>query len=140
VIHYIRWVNGKVADETLLDEVSMKTGIELAKWFKHEAKRVYAMLDESDTERDQRRLIEWIARKGGTVTARDVRRGCWWLRGSGLAEAALEELVKAGRGSWQNTTPTTKGGRPARVFVLRQHATASTKPTATDTSNSSPSA
>jgi hypothetical protein len=118
VVHFIRWAAGDVADETRLDLASMNTGIILANWFKHEARRVYAMLDESDAERDQRRLVEWIDRKGGTVTAREVRQGCRWLKEPGAAEAALEGLVKAGRGTWRDAPPTAKGGRPARVFVL----------------------
>jgi hypothetical protein len=76
------------------------------------------MLDETDGERDQRRLVEWIDRKGGTVTARDVQMGCRWLKEPGAAEAALEELVKAGRGNWQNSATTPKGGRPGRSFAL----------------------
>jgi hypothetical protein len=75
VVHFIRWAAGDVADESRLDLASMNAGIVLAKWFKHEARRVYAMLDESDAERDQRRLVEWIGRKGGTVTAREVQHG-----------------------------------------------------------------
>jgi hypothetical protein len=88
------------------------------KWFKHEARRVYAMLDESDAERDERRLADWIGGKGGTVTPREVQQGCRWLKEPGAAEAALEELVKAGRGTWRDAPTTAKGGRPTRAFVL----------------------
>ncbi|MCS7045341.1 MAG: hypothetical protein NZO58_03190, partial [Gemmataceae bacterium] len=84
-----------MADETLMDADTMNVGIALADRFKHEARCVYAMLDESDAERDQRRLVEWIERRGGTVTAREVQQGCRWLKESGAAEAALEELTKA---------------------------------------------
>jgi hypothetical protein len=44
------------------------------------------------------------------------------------AEAALEELVKAGLGAWQDAATTTKGGRPARAFTLCQHVNMSTNP------------
>ena len=118
VVHYVRWAAGDVANETRLDAASMNAGIVLAKWFKHEARRVYALLDESDAERDQRRLVEWIGRKGGTVTAREVQQGCRWLKEPGAAEAALEGLVKAGRGTWRDVPTTAKGGRPSRAFVL----------------------
>jgi hypothetical protein len=117
VVHYVRWAAGDVANETRLDAASMNAGIVLAKWFKHEARRVYAMLDESDADRDQRRLVEWIGRKGGTVTAREVRQGCRWLKEPGAAEAALEELVKAGRGSWEQSPPGQRG-QPTRRFKL----------------------
>ncbi len=118
VVHFTRWAASDVADESRLDLASMNAGIALAKWFKHEARRVYALLDESEGERDQRRLIDWIGRKGGTVTPREVQQGCRWLKVPGKAEEALEELVKAGRGCWQNSATTPKGGRPARAFAL----------------------
>jgi hypothetical protein len=120
VVHFIRWAAGdlNLTKPDIVDAASMNAGIVLAKWFKHEARRVYAMLDESDAERDQRRLVDWIGRKGGTVTPREVQQGCRWLKGPGVAETALEELVKAGRGSWRNVPTTAKGGRPARAFVL----------------------
>ena len=119
VIHYARWASGENVEEFVLDAHSMKAGITLAKWFKHEAKRVYAMLDETDADRDQRRLLEWIESKGGKVTVREVQMGYWRLRKSGAAEAALDELVKAGYGTWTYAKTSPKGGRPSRIFVLR---------------------
>jgi hypothetical protein len=127
VVHYVRWAAGDVVNETRLDLASMNAGITLAGWFKHEARRVYAMLDESDAERDQRRLLEWIESRGGSVTPREVQMGCRWLREPGAAEAALEGLVQAGRGTWRDAPTSAKGGRPARVFVLST-LSASTKP------------
>src|SRR5262249_21514412 len=89
VLHFTRWAAGdaNLTKPDLVDGVSMSAGITLAQWFKHEARRVYAMLDGSDAERDQRRLMEWIGRKGGTVTAREVQQGCRWLKEPGAAEA-----------------------------------------------------
>jgi hypothetical protein len=120
VIHFTRWAAGdpNLMKPEIVDVSSMNAGIVLAKWFKHEARRVYAMLDETDTERDQRRLRDWIGRKGGTVTPREVQQGCRWLKEPGAAEAALEELVNAGGGTWGEVPTTAKGGRPARPFVL----------------------
>jgi hypothetical protein len=120
VVHFTRWAAGdpNLTDPDLVDLASMNAGIVLAKWFKHEARRVYAMLDESDTERDQRRLVEWIERKGGTVTPREVQQGCRWLKEPGAAEAALEELAKAGRGAWHADPAPASGGHSRRVFHL----------------------
>jgi Protein of unknown function (DUF3987) len=119
VIHFVRWAaeDPTLENPAILDLASMKVGIRLAQWFKHEARRVYAMLDETDDDRDERRLAEWIDRKGGAATPREVQQGCRWLKAPGAAEKALEELVKAGRGTWQDVPTTTKGGRPARKFV-----------------------
>jgi hypothetical protein len=101
VVHFIRWAAGdpNLTNSDIVDADSMNAGITLAKWFKHEARRVYMMLDESDGERDQRRLVDWIGRKGGTVTPREVQQGCRWLKEPGMAETALEGMVKAGRGT-----------------------------------------
>jgi hypothetical protein len=120
VVDFTRWAAGdpNLTKPDILDLPSMNAGITLAKWFKHEARRVYAMLDESDAERDQRRLVDWIGRKGGTVTPREVQQGYRWLKEPGAAEAALQGLVEAGRGTWRDVPATAKGGRPARAFVL----------------------
>ncbi len=118
VVHFVRWAanDPTLANADVVDATSMNAGITLTTWFKGEARRIYAMLDESETERDQRRLEEWIGRKGGSVTVREVQRGCRWLKEPGVAESALDELAREGRGRWRDVSPTTNGGRPTRVF------------------------
>jgi hypothetical protein len=120
VVHFARWAasDPNLTKPDIVDAAGMNAGITLAGWFKHEARRVYAMLDESDAERDERRLVDWIGRKGGTVTPREVQQGCRWLKEPGAAETALEALVEVGRGAWRDAPTTAKGGRPARAFVL----------------------
>jgi hypothetical protein len=108
-------VEGKAVAAISRDHIEL--AIAVTDWFKQEARRVYVMLDESDAECDQRRLVEWIGRKGGIVTAREVQQGCRWLKESGAAEAALEELVKAGRGTWEQS-PAGQRGQPTRRFKL----------------------
>jgi hypothetical protein len=134
VVHFIRWAAGDptLIDSGIVDAETMNAAIDLTKWFKYEARRVYAMLDESDSERDRRRLVEWISRKGGTVTQREVQQGCRWLRDPGAAEAALEALVKGGRGTWRNVPTTAQGGRPGRAFVLSTASTVYETPTNAD--------
>lgn len=119
VVHFARWAANDPTLATVdeLDAASMAAGIRLANWFKGEARRVYALLGETDEARDQRRLVEWIERKGGSVTARDVQIGCRWLRESGEAEEALGALTKAGWGSWQPSPPGQRG-QPTRRFRL----------------------
>jgi hypothetical protein len=119
VVHCVRQASGEAVDPWRCDEQSMASGIALADWFGHEAKRVYAILGESDEERDARRLVEWIERKGGSVTVRDVTRGVRTYRGNtDSAEAALDALAEAGLGRWEDDTHGPKGGRPARRFRL----------------------
>ena len=107
MVHFLRWA---ADDQTLegadvVDRTSMAAGIALANWFKGEARRVYALLSESDKEREQRRLVEWLECRGKPVTARDVQMGCRWLREPGAAEAALKELATAGWGQWEPSPP-----------------------------------
>ena len=120
VIHFIRWAvnDPDLEDSEKVDLASMEAGIALTKWFKHDALRTYALLDENDQERDERRLVEWIARKGGSVTVREVQAGCRWLRPAGTAEAALEALAKTGSGTRYHQPSSPGGGRPTRIFVL----------------------
>ena len=96
---------------------SLAAGIALAAWFKGEARRVYAILGESDEDRERRRLVEWLERRGGSVTPRDVQMGCRWLREPGAAEAAVETLARAGWGCWEPTPPGRRG-QPTRHFRL----------------------
>jgi hypothetical protein len=119
VVHFARWAAdvSTLANADVVDAGSMAAGIRLANWFKGEARRVYALLGESDDDRDRRRLVEWIERKGEAVTPRDVQMGCRWLREAGAAEAALEQLAKAGWGNWEPTPPGRRG-QPTRRFRL----------------------
>jgi hypothetical protein len=119
IIHYARWA----ADEASLqhpdriDADSMRRAVTLAEWFKQEARRVYGVLGETDEQRERRQLVEWIARKGGAVTIRELQQGRRGYKAD-TAEAALVALVKAGYGTWQDVPTTAKGGRPYRVFRL----------------------
>jgi len=100
-----------------VDAASIAAGVRLAQWFKREARRVYSLLGESDDDADQRWLVEWIERKGGSVTAREVQQGHRQYRTAGDAVAALDELASAGCGDWQPTPPGQRG-QPTRRFIL----------------------
>src|SRR5262249_42960490 len=91
-------------------EASARAGIELARWFAAEALRVYAMLHETQEERETRKLVEWIAAHGGRVTVRQLQKSNHhkWPS-SNLAEIALEALVQAGLGRW-GEAPARDGG------------------------------
>jgi hypothetical protein len=102
-----------------VDAQSVRAGIALARWFGQEAKRVYAALAEDEEARERRLLAEWVARKGGTVTPRELQMGNRRYRDSAeSAEQALDELVEAAAGHWVDIGPTDQGGRPTRAFQL----------------------
>jgi hypothetical protein len=124
IVHFSRWAanDPSLANPDILDAASMTAGIALATWFKHEAQRVYGMLNETEEERDQRRLVEWIQRRGEPVTAREVQQNCRWLKEPGAAEAALDELIDAGHGYWEPSPPGQRG-QPTRRFRLHMPST-----------------
>jgi hypothetical protein len=132
VIHFSRWAadDPGLENPDVVDTESMEAGIELTQWFKAEAKRTYARLRESDGDRDQRRLSEWVQRRGGSATAREVQQGCREYSTAQEAEEALEELSKAGCGNWHKVPSGPEGGRPTRVFRLSNTST-STQPAKT---------
>jgi len=121
VIHLVRHEDG---DRTLttpdaVDEASLAAAIRLTHWFAAEAERVYAVLRETEEDGVRRRLIELIQRRGGRITANDLRRFSTTYRDSAeAANEALEELARQGSGQWEPVPPGPKGGRPTRIFVL----------------------
>ncbi len=87
---------------------NMEAGIKLANWFANEAERVYLMLNESEEARELRYLSEKIQGKGGRITPRDLQRSNGKRYPTAEdAEAALEKLVQAGYGIWQEGSPKT---------------------------------
>ena len=120
IIHLIRVVAN---DPTLdspdqVDAESMETGITLARWFGCEAKRVYALLTESDDDKRNRELLDWVTRRGGSATVRDVQQGMRQYKSAESAEQALARLVVAGHGRWQPVPSGPNGGRPTQRFIL----------------------
>jgi hypothetical protein len=116
VIHLTRWAAGDATlrDASRVDGASIAAGVVLARWFGDEARRVYAILGESDEGRESRRLVEWIERKGGTVTVRDLTRGPREYRGDPeRAAKAMGKLVARGVAVWVHDDPGSRGGRPA---------------------------
>ena len=106
-------------DPFRVDTKSMLAGITLAQWFGNEARRIYRMLRETNQQRETRKLIEYLRKKNGHITVRELTRGPQQYRESAeKAEAALNELVRQGYGHWVDRPPTENGGRPTREFHL----------------------
>lgn len=117
LVHCLRVAeqDGSLKDPDTIDAESMERAITLTRWFRHEARRVYALLAGVTDELVAR--VEVIKRIGGRISVRD------WMRRQHLgkapeAEAELEALVRAGWGQWVYEPGSGNGGRPSKVFVL----------------------
>jgi hypothetical protein len=64
-------------------------------------------------------LTEFIRRRGGAVTLREVTQSYWALKNQReKVEAMLNELAASRRGRWDDVKTTAKGGRPTQKFRL----------------------
>jgi hypothetical protein len=112
-------------DTNMISGDVMQSATELAHWFGNEAARIYTTLAEDSETAELRRLAEFIERRGGTVTTKDIITNYRPLKNkTDLAEFQLDQLVAGGRGEWLPISTTAKGGRPTRRFRL--HAQANT--------------
>ncbi len=116
-----------------IDETAMKSAIGLADWFGHEAKRVYGMFVEDDKGQEQRELTDWIERRGGRTTARDLQSSMRTYRQAGKAEAALCRLASEHLGGWSVVKTS---GRPRREFVLTAVSASAEAPETAETATS----
>lgn len=119
LVHHVVSRVGAMEDCQPVDVESMRAGIDMARWFAYEARRVYSLFDESDEQKSDRKLYEFIRDRGGHITPRELQRSNrrrW--PDAATAEQALQELVEVGLGRWEETGPGTKGGRPSKLFRL----------------------
>jgi hypothetical protein len=122
VVHLTRWAAGlaQIGEPPGdIDGVSVEAGITLSRWFGNEAQRVYAVLSESDEERERRELVELMQRKGGCVTVRELMRSSRRYRASAdAARAALEKLVKERLAIPERADSGSAGGCPTTRYRL----------------------
>ncbi len=128
VLHCVRQIandprNPPLLDPNAIDQHSMKAAIRLAQWFAHEARRLFAVLQETESHTQQRQLVELIQRRGGVVSVREWQR----VRNhssAAAAEAELELIVENGSARWEPSEPGGRGGRPSKRLVLNPPARA----------------
>ncbi len=126
ILQMASWASGEGVGCQEVDELSMQNAITIARWFIEQAERVYTLQAESEKDKEERELIDWIRNRGGEVTARDLARGPSRYRGSGVAEKALGELADRERGSWR--VEQGDKGRPVNLFSLNDWKPCDTKP------------
>jgi hypothetical protein len=113
--------------KTVTGEV-MAAACDLARWCGNEAIRIYATFSETQEQRNQRKLIEFIQSRGGSVTVREVMQYYRPLRDNREeAERALNALFKTGRGEWVEIR-TGKRGPATRKFRYLQVSTSTSFP------------
>lgn len=130
VVHLVRCAADDPTLETsaAVDEVSIAAGVTLSRWFGYEARRVYAMLAESEEGSNCRKLVELIQAKGSSVTPRDLMRSSRQYPTAEDAEAALQDLESAGFGRMESVQTGSSGGRPTKRFQLYDTADVDTTP------------
>jgi hypothetical protein len=119
VHHVVALAVEGVAEPREVTRSSLEAGIALAEWFADEAIRIYKTLKESDRDRAQRHLVEWIAAHGGRVSVRQLQKANsrrWPSHEA--AEEDLEELVRGGLGEWVEGERPANGGHTPRSFQL----------------------
>ncbi len=94
VIHLVCCATGQLNLGDPIDKESVSAGVSLVRWFFRETKRAYAILAETDEDREIRQLVELIRRKGGRLSLRDLQR-CRSYPSSDDAEAELAKLDAA---------------------------------------------
>jgi 5S rRNA maturation endonuclease (ribonuclease M5) len=101
----------------------MQVACDLARWSGRESARIYDVLAETQEQREQRELVDFIERRDGCVTTRDAMQNYWPLRNDrDEAERQLTALVKKGFGKWEDSRSAGRG-RPTRRFRLLRTST-----------------
>lgn len=111
IFHIVKQVNrgGNITDAVDLETI--EDAIEMIQWFKQEASRLYATIDDTDDQRELREYVDWIDRKhGGECTPRQMVQGIKHIKTVAEAESEMNRLAKAGLGEWDSSD------RKKRVF------------------------
>lgn len=97
--------NGDVSDN--VEIAAVNSAIELTEWFKHETDRIYAVLDESATDRECRRIALWIrSNHPDGITPSELLRGCRAIKPPvANAEKILHGIKSLGLGEWDTSHP-----------------------------------
>lgn len=125
IVHCVRAAGGDttLVSDDYVDAESVRRAVVIVQWFCNETRRIYAMFQEGDEQAEQRKLLEIVQGRGGQISVRDLMQASRAYRGgAGVAQFALDELVKIGLGHWQKEQT---GGRPCDVFIL--HGTTDTQ-------------
>ena len=97
---------------------TMQAACNLARWCGNETVRIYATLAETQEQREQRKLVEFIESRGGAVSVRDLMQSYAPLKNQKeKAEATLNALINNGLGQREEVKHA-GAGRPTTEFRL----------------------
>lgn len=118
VLHLCDYVAGvDVPPYVTADQATRAT--RLAEWAVRETERVYAMIHSDAADLDRQRLVDWLVKHPGPITARQLRdTNKAAYPKTERAKLALDQLATAGLGQWLDRPTGVKGGRPTAVFSL----------------------
>ncbi|MFO1046002.1 MAG: YfjI family protein [Planctomycetaceae bacterium] len=105
VIHLARWASGEDVDSTVCDINSIEAGITLSKWFGNEATRIFSLLNETASEQEDRNLLDWVHKRGGKVTSRDLSKFNRKYPSAKDADSALQHLARISHDYSQTRVP-----------------------------------
>ncbi|MBS0207178.1 MAG: DUF3987 domain-containing protein [Planctomycetes bacterium] len=118
VLHLTRCAAGDEADATVCSFASMQRGIALARWFAFKAQRVVTSLSLQAEQREDLHLLDWLRRRGGKATPRDLCRSN--RRRYPTLESAInafDRMEATGLTDWTVREPGPHGGRPTQELV-----------------------
>ena len=102
-----------LVESGVVGESEIMFATQLVDWFKNEAARIYATIDDDSETTELRQQADWIRRKyPDGLTVAEYQRGHRRLSTAAGAESELNKLDKAGLGEWDNTD------RKKRIFTV----------------------
>lgn len=102
LLHMVAQAEAPTSDDVTVQTVN--AAIRLVDWFKHETRRLYAVIDDNEELTQLRQRADWIERKyPDGCTVRELQQGNRDLENSQAAESELQKIAKAGLGSWDTS-------------------------------------
>jgi len=99
---------------------ALKAAIRVMEWFVHESDRIFQRNNAPETTKELIKLKEWVERRGGRCTVREVYSSLRRYKGNkAQAEQDLEGMVTEGLGKWEfREREQGQSGRPSKEFML----------------------
>lgn len=101
-----------------MDGASIRSGREVAEFFRNEIERLYSTFGASGLDANSRKVLQVVEAAGGEITPRKLSQKSRLFRPVETAVTILQGLVESGRGDWRTDRPS-GGGHASKVFVLK---------------------